>query len=129
MNIRSLMHALDAASSAHEGSTVLKSLAEALKDYVRWSEYTVFPLVTEGIERQQSKQLTKLTNEIEMHRKRRFQKMRRSENNSYPNSYTLFSNGKTATLFSAHVFNSVASGLFTRSIRWLNKRVHGWREF
>lgn len=80
-NIRKLTHALDTLDLSKErGLGLLSMFADALDDYVRWAQHTLFPRIEEGIESDALHHLSKLTSKIEANRVRPTQQLHRSVN-------------------------------------------------
>jgi iron-sulfur cluster repair protein YtfE (RIC family) len=124
-NIRKLTEELDMLDhSDHRGLGVLSMLADALDDYVRWEEHTLFPGIEEGIERDQLRQLSKLTSKIEANRTRPTQTLHRSVNAKPPARAggSLF---QTVLLMAlgAGVLKLIMSALQIGSTEWLRMRI------
>lgn len=57
-------------SNADPGLGLISRIADALDDYVRWEENTLFPAIADKVKDQELKELTEITKTIEEHRHR-----------------------------------------------------------
>ncbi|MBX9571780.1 MAG: hypothetical protein K2X77_23005 [Candidatus Obscuribacterales bacterium] len=78
-NVRSLTKALDQLDPAQDpGLGLLSRIADALDEYVRWEEHSLFPAIEQSLDAEQMQQLSEATASIEALRSRPTQELHAS---------------------------------------------------